>query len=221
MNHSGTFPPACFATYRQTHKFTEFFWSKRFILGLSSCLMRHKTNYIFAFYVQCDHSCCISFLLSLQKLSDYSRMKINSYSNMKHAWKLLLPSGVAEQFAIAEAKLRAWASLDDDDEEDSNDEDLHSNEQTHTFCYQRSGDHTCVHIGHFMSSSMICDPWQKALSSIHPSTHPIPSLHPSPGGLTVCSSLRHPNIQSYHRSAMPVWRGQQWDTTLWQLLGLE
>ncbi|XP_008332245.1 protein FAM131A isoform X1 [Cynoglossus semilaevis] len=47
-------------------------------------------------------------------------------------------AGVAEQFAIAEAKLRAWASLDDDDEEDSNDEDLHSNEQTHTFCYQRS-----------------------------------------------------------------------------------
>ncbi|KAM8849879.1 protein FAM131A [Spinachia spinachia] len=34
-------------------------------------------------------------------------------------------AGVAEQFAIAEAKLRAWASVDDDDEEaeDSNDED--------------------------------------------------------------------------------------------------
>ncbi|KAM9790566.1 protein FAM131A [Syngnathus typhle] len=34
-------------------------------------------------------------------------------------------AGVAEQFAIAEAKLRAWASVDEDDadEEDSNDED--------------------------------------------------------------------------------------------------
>ncbi|CAF92946.1 unnamed protein product, partial [Tetraodon nigroviridis] len=32
-------------------------------------------------------------------------------------------AGVAEQFAIAEAKLRAWASVDDDEEEDSNDEE--------------------------------------------------------------------------------------------------
>ncbi|KAK7945628.1 hypothetical protein WMY93_001356 [Mugilogobius chulae] len=38
---------------------------------------------------------------------------------------------VAEQFAIAEAKLRAWASVDDDDEdeEDSNDDDVPSNGQ--------------------------------------------------------------------------------------------
>nr|XP_046263516.1 protein FAM131A isoform X2 [Scatophagus argus] len=42
-------------------------------------------------------------------------------------------AGVAEQFAIAEAKLRAWASVDDDDEEDDNDEDFHTNEQTRTF----------------------------------------------------------------------------------------
>ncbi|XP_026170039.1 protein FAM131A [Mastacembelus armatus] len=46
-------------------------------------------------------------------------------------------AGVAEQFAIAEAKLRAWASVDDD-EEDSNDEDSHNNGQTHTFCSQSS-----------------------------------------------------------------------------------
>lgn len=41
-------------------------------------------------------------------------------------------AGVAEQFAIAEAKLRAWASIDDDDEEeeeDSNDEDAATNGQ--------------------------------------------------------------------------------------------
>ncbi|XP_044074882.1 protein FAM131A isoform X1 [Siniperca chuatsi] len=47
-------------------------------------------------------------------------------------------AGVAEQFAIAEAKLRAWASMDDDDEEDSNDEDSHTNGQTHTFSSQSS-----------------------------------------------------------------------------------
>lgn len=35
----------------------------------------------------------------------------------------MFPAGVAEQFAIAEAKLRAWASMDDDEEEDSNDEE--------------------------------------------------------------------------------------------------
>ncbi|XP_070701880.1 protein FAM131A [Pempheris klunzingeri] len=47
-------------------------------------------------------------------------------------------AGVAEQFAIAEAKLRAWASMDDDDEEDSNDEESHTNGQTHTFSGQSS-----------------------------------------------------------------------------------
>ncbi|XP_040910961.1 LOW QUALITY PROTEIN: protein FAM131A [Toxotes jaculatrix] len=47
-------------------------------------------------------------------------------------------AGVAEQFAIAEAKLRAWASMDDDDEEDSNDEDSHNNGQTLTFSSQSS-----------------------------------------------------------------------------------
>ncbi|KAJ0058817.1 hypothetical protein NL108_000529 [Boleophthalmus pectinirostris] len=49
-------------------------------------------------------------------------------------------AGVAEQFAIAEAKLRAWASVDDDDEdeEDSNDEDAPSNGQSHTFTSQSS-----------------------------------------------------------------------------------
>ncbi|XP_078120848.1 protein FAM131A [Sander vitreus] len=41
-------------------------------------------------------------------------------------------AGVAEQFAIAEAKLRAWASIDDDDGEDSNDEDSHTNGRTQT-----------------------------------------------------------------------------------------
>uniref|UniRef100_A0A667Z1L3 Family with sequence similarity 131 member Aa n=1 Tax=Myripristis murdjan TaxID=586833 RepID=A0A667Z1L3_9TELE len=50
-------------------------------------------------------------------------------------------AGVAEQFAIAEAKLRAWASMDDDEEEeeDSNDEDASTNGQTHTFSSQNSG----------------------------------------------------------------------------------
>lgn len=43
-------------------------------------------------------------------------------------------AGVAEQFAIAEAKLRAWASIDDDDDEDEeelNDEDTVANGHNH------------------------------------------------------------------------------------------
>ncbi|KAM3838185.1 uncharacterized protein ACN63O_023269 [Diretmus argenteus] len=48
-------------------------------------------------------------------------------------------AGVAEQFAIAEAKLRAWASIEDDEqEEDSNDEDSHSNVPTHICSNQNS-----------------------------------------------------------------------------------
>ncbi|XP_068558113.1 protein FAM131A isoform X2 [Cebidichthys violaceus] len=46
-------------------------------------------------------------------------------------------AGVAEQFAIAEAKLRAWASIDDD-EEDSNDEDSHTNGQSQSLSSQSS-----------------------------------------------------------------------------------
>lgn len=64
---------------------------------------------------------------------------------------LVFPSGVAEQFAIAEAKLRAWASIDDDDEEDSNDEDSHTNGQTRTFSSQSSGICHRHHV-HFISS---------------------------------------------------------------------
>lgn len=39
---------------------------------------------------------------------------------------------MAEQFAIAEAKLRAWASMDDDDDEDLDSEDSPTNRQSHT-----------------------------------------------------------------------------------------
>ncbi|XP_032386571.1 protein FAM131A [Etheostoma spectabile] len=46
-------------------------------------------------------------------------------------------AGVAEQFAIAEAKLRAWASIDDD-EEDPNDEDSHTNGQNQTASNQNA-----------------------------------------------------------------------------------
>lgn len=47
--------------------------------------------------------------------------------------------GVAEQFAIAEAKLRAWASIDDDYEEDSNDEETLNNGQTSSSLSKSSG----------------------------------------------------------------------------------
>ncbi|KAK2822412.1 hypothetical protein Q5P01_022477 [Channa striata] len=63
----------------------------------------------------------------------------NSYCHLTEGEKeARFAAGVAEQFAIAEAKLRAWASVDEDDEEDSNDEDSHNNGQTYTFCSQSS-----------------------------------------------------------------------------------
>lgn len=57
----------------------------------------------------------------------------NSYCHLTEGEKeARFAAGVAEQFAIAEAKLRAWASIDDEDEEDSNDEESHG--QTHSQC---------------------------------------------------------------------------------------
>ncbi|KAM6918155.1 protein FAM131A [Xenentodon cancila] len=59
--------------------------------------------------------------------------QLSTYSHLTEGEKeARFAAGVAEQFAIAEAKLRAWASLDDDDEEDSNDEDSPTSGQTHT-----------------------------------------------------------------------------------------
>ncbi|XP_021180388.2 protein FAM131A isoform X2 [Fundulus heteroclitus] len=50
--------------------------------------------------------------------------QFNSYCRLTEGEKeARFAAGVAEQFAIAEAKLRAWASVDEDDEEDFNDED--------------------------------------------------------------------------------------------------
>ncbi|KAJ3594402.1 hypothetical protein NHX12_003709 [Muraenolepis orangiensis] len=50
-------------------------------------------------------------------------------------------AGVAEQFAIAEAKLRAWASVDDDEEEeDFNDDDTQFTEPDETFPSQNNSD---------------------------------------------------------------------------------
>uniref|UniRef100_A0A3B4AKZ9 Uncharacterized protein n=1 Tax=Periophthalmus magnuspinnatus TaxID=409849 RepID=A0A3B4AKZ9_9GOBI len=64
----------------------------------------------------------------------------STYCHLSEGEKEARFAAVAEQFAIAEAKLRAWASVDDDDEdeEDSNDEDAPPNGQSHTFTSQSS-----------------------------------------------------------------------------------
>lgn len=49
--------------------------------------------------------------------------------------------GVAEQFAIAEAKLRAWASMDDDEDEDLDSEGSPGDGQTHTSFSRSAGSH--------------------------------------------------------------------------------
>ncbi|XP_061588281.1 protein FAM131A isoform X2 [Cololabis saira] len=59
--------------------------------------------------------------------------QLSTYSHLTEGEKeARFAAGVAEQFAIAEAKLRAWASLDDDDGEDSIDEDSPTCGQTLT-----------------------------------------------------------------------------------------
>ncbi|XP_041848353.1 protein FAM131A [Melanotaenia boesemani] len=68
-----------------------------------------------------------------------TQSQFNSYCHLTEGEKeARFAAGVAEQFAIAEAKLRAWASLDDDDEEVFNDEDSHMNGQTNTVSSQGS-----------------------------------------------------------------------------------
>lgn len=52
---------------------------------------------------------------------------------------------MAEQFAIAEAKLRAWASIDDDEEEDMDSEGSPLNGQTHT-SFSRSAGTNLFHL---------------------------------------------------------------------------
>ncbi|CAJ1072262.1 protein FAM131A isoform X1 [Xyrichtys novacula] len=65
--------------------------------------------------------------------------QFSSYSHLTEGEKeARFAAGVAEQFAIAEAKLRAWASMDDDEDDDSNDEDSHINGQSRIFTSQSS-----------------------------------------------------------------------------------
>lgn len=51
----------------------------------------------------------------------------------------LVFKGVAEQFAIAEAKLRAWASIDDDEDEDMDSEGSPVSGQSHTSFSRSAG----------------------------------------------------------------------------------
>lgn len=88
--------------------------------------------------------------------------------------------GVAEQFAIAEAKLRAWASMDDDDDEDLDSEDSPTNRQSHTSFSGSTGTQlSCIH---FHLSLLIAFIAATSLKKNHPasSSHPPPplSIHP-------------------------------------------
>ncbi|XP_029971534.1 protein FAM131A isoform X3 [Salarias fasciatus] len=76
--------------------------------------------------------------------SPAAQSQFSSYCHLTEGEKeARFAAGVAEQFAIAEAKLRAWASIDDDEEEDSNDEDSHVHRQTHALSSQSSDAAMC------------------------------------------------------------------------------
>lgn len=112
---------------------------------------------------------------------------------------------MAEQFAIAEAKLRAWASMDDDEEEDSNDEEPSHAGKTHSFARSSGADalmsafHLIVVLAVFTLTVADTD-----ASSSSPLPLSSPFMHSSAGVLTFCSSLRRRHVQSCHRSAMPA-----------------
>ena len=142
----------------------------------NSSLVWCKYN-VFAKYIQSQFSCFLVHVMSqvsssFQTINRVSVMftwevimhKIEECKNLVEASALIgrmFPSGVEEQFAIAEAKLRAWASVDEEDEEDSNDEDSPSGGQTHTFLFQSSGTSSRQRFAHFVSfhsSSSLCAP---------------------------------------------------------------
>lgn len=87
---------------------------------------------------------------------------------------MFLP-GVAEQFAIAEAKLRAWASVDDDDVEDFNNEESHANGQPLT-SIQSSGSHGRRHFDHFHLIPLFIPASSLTECLIFPP--PPPTIHP-------------------------------------------
>lgn len=102
--------------------------------------------------------------------------------------RMCVCTGVAEQFAIAEAKLRAWSSVDgDESNDDSYDEDfLPANEPT----TQSTGTHThmatvklnhiyFLHIVPFLPSFLI-HPSLPLSSSLYLSLSHCPSFHPLP-----------------------------------------
>lgn len=123
--------------------------------------------------------------------------------------------GVAEQFAIAEAKLRAWASVDEDDEEDSNDEDSHNTGHTHTFPRQSSGIQKCQYFVHLISSHFHHHHFFFIPASSL-TNHLIFPASPSPGDLTLCSPLRRRHMQFCFRSATPAWFWLWWNPDLRQ-----
>uniref|UniRef100_A0A8C7IYV5 Family with sequence similarity 131 member Aa n=1 Tax=Oncorhynchus kisutch TaxID=8019 RepID=A0A8C7IYV5_ONCKI len=83
----------------------------------------------------------------------------NSYCHLTEGeQEARFAAGVAEQFAIAEAKLKAWASVDDDDDEEEEEADkefLQNNRNTLTLS-TRSGNHIHPLCAEVQPISMSC-----------------------------------------------------------------
>uniref|UniRef100_A0A671TY25 Family with sequence similarity 131 member Aa n=1 Tax=Sparus aurata TaxID=8175 RepID=A0A671TY25_SPAAU len=101
---------------------------------------------------------------------------LSSYCHLTEGEKeARFAAGVAEQFAIAEAKLRAWASVDDDDVEDFNNEESHANGQPLT-SIQSSGSHGRRHFDHFHLIPLFIPASSLTECLIFPP--PPPTIHP-------------------------------------------
>lgn len=96
--------------------------------------------------------------------------------------------GVAEQFAIAEAKLRAWASMDDDEDEDLDSEGSPAGDgQTHA-SFSSSAGTQLIHLSFISFCSL---PFTSETFYNNPPT-PLPHLphpHPTCPSILRCSDI--------------------------------
>ncbi|XP_076838394.1 protein FAM131A isoform X2 [Brachyhypopomus gauderio] len=111
----------------------------------------------------------------LDPLSATLQSHFNSYSHLSEGeQEARFAAGVAEQFAIAEAKLRAWNSVDEEDvDEDCSEDDLLQNNELTTTSQNSDG---------VLSIQECPAPYQAETDSVHvpPSGSPLCSLGTNP-----------------------------------------
>lgn len=105
--------------------------------------------------------------------------------NALHPFDIVFFKGVAEQFAIAEAKLRAWASVDDDEDEDMDSDGSLVNGQAHT-SFSRSAGTNLFHLTFISFCSFTSETSLKQTPLLPPH---LPQPHPNCPSILRCSDF--------------------------------